>query len=210
MDRNEVKFGMGIMGVGVVYFGIKGICTWLVNRTFVLADPHVNNHIVGKVSQEIGIYSYKDNPKRWSNLDKPVTCETFDLVPAYFRIEDQTDDRIVIEMPTKKVICKLDPSVDLRLNVCTLFKVTPSIDGNYNGILNHPTQLGIILRPGRQVILRGYLDGNDVFQIQCLSNYPVNKYKGILVAQKILKAGFLLFGMAAFGGLAILFSQFKE
>jgi hypothetical protein len=207
MDRNEIKLGLAVMGVGALYFSIKGICMWLVDRTFDAVD---NTNIVGKLSQEVEIYSYKDDPKKWSDLDKPEQCETFDLVPAYFCIKDQTDDRIVIEMPTKKMVCKFDPAVDLRLNTCTLLKCRPSTDQNYNGVLNHPTQLGIILNPGCSVVVYGFLDKHDIFHIQRLTNYDVNRYKDVLVSQKMWKVGYYLFGASVFGCLAILFQQYKE
>ena len=210
MDRSEAKIGLIALGLGTLYFGIRGVCSWLINRTYTEEPTKEPAHITGKLSQKIGIYSYENNPRKWSDLEQAEEHNTFDLVPVYFRIVDQTEERIVLEMPTKKVICKFSPTVDVHLNLCKMIRCTSNADQNYNGVLNYLTQLFIELRPDQQVIVYGHLDANDIFHINRISNYPRNKYDGILRTRKMWKIGFWIFGFATLSSLAFLFPQHKE
>ena len=205
MDRNEAKVGLIALGLGVLYFSIRGVCTWLVNRTYSEEPKTKPVHITGKLSQKIGIYSYENNPRKWSDLEQAEEHNTYDLIPAYFRIVDQTDERIVLEMPTRKVVCKFSPTIDVQLNVCKMIRCISNIDKNYNGVLNYPTQLFIELNPDQQVIVYGHLATNDIFHINRISNYPRDKYNDVLRSRKMWKIGFWLFGFASLSSLAILF-----
>lgn len=196
MDQTA-KAGLVVIGLSIMYVGFD----WFTNKTTCM---------VGKISQNVSIYSYMNNPQKWSDLKQSENYKTFDLVPVYFKIIEQTNDCITIETSAKKVVCKFKSTVDLKYNTCTMCKCMPSTDTNYNGILNHPTMLQIALQPGQQVVINGYYDADGIFRIIQLSNYPPEKYRNIIVSQKMWKISCWLFGLVAFGSLRFLFQQYKE
>lgn len=200
--------GWGVAaGLVLGYFGVRSLCNWLVERTF-SDKPDNNVHMVGHFTKEVRVFGCENNPTRWSELDKPVQCRTFDFIPISYRVVKWTGPLINLQTTNGPFTCMLEPDVDVRLNTCVLTQVHAHVKNDFNGTLNYPTQLEIRLLPSTEIVVYGRVVGTT-FHISKLSNYPVNEYKAVLVSKKMRKAGFILLGIA-FIGSAILFRQFKE
>lgn len=207
MDRNEVKYGLAALGIGIVYFGVKRICSWLVERTFVQKPYGEEMHINGHFTKEVSIFACENNQSKWNTLNALKQYDTFDLSPVSYRVSGQTYPLIELQTEKGSVNCRLERALNVKHNTCKLSKADGFINDNYNGILNYPTQLEIRFLPSTNVIVYGRLSGNT-FYVSKISNYPVNKYKSMLILQKMRKSMFIV-GIVAIG-IAILFQQFKE
>lgn len=203
------ELGLGIAaGFIFGYFGVRQVYSWLVERTFSNTKYDEETYIVGYFTKEVSIFGCENNASKWDKLKTHESYETFDLVPISYRITGQIRPTIDLQKENGSLIdCRLNNDIDVHLNTCVLSKADITIDNNYNGILNYPTQLKIRLQPSSRVIVYGRFKGN-IFHVSKLSNYPVDKYKSILVSQKMRKAAVLL-GIAIIGS-AILFQRYKE
>jgi len=184
-NKNAAIVLTTLFGCKVLYSGVEWVCNNLATR-------HIEkNCLVGTISHKISISAQKNDPETWDELGNRIeTYPTFDDIPAYCEITQNNEgDQVSLEeqvvMETKEGFTpiQLSQHLNVRLNDCTRTRcIVNSTESAQKRTLHCPTQLNINIPKGQHMILEAYEDTTATeFNVTHVSNYPVARYKQILV-----------------------------
>jgi len=130
-----------------------------------------NKTIVGKLQNNITIYAHKNDKDTWERC--PTKLEKFMETPVLYSIEGQSSSSFIINTPTKSFPCVFDNNVDVKNNHCIVRRSQTFTTTDFKATLNHPTEIVLELLINQMVTVNGYLDVNDTFHINSISNYDI-------------------------------------